>query len=199
MLSIVFSEISESWQAVKLNKKTEDFVVHFGEMGSRWGFNRTVGQMLALLVIHPEPLNADDMAEALHVSRGNVSMGLKELQSWRLVRVQRVAGDRKDYFTTAGSLWDMAQTVFEERRKREIEPTLTILRSSLLEEPETDQERYAHQQMSELLSLLEQLTNWAQQLNQLSPAQLQGLLKLGSGVSKVLELKDRIQGSAKSE
>lgn len=125
-------------------------------------------------------------------------MGIKELQSWRLVRVQRYAGDRKDYFTTAGSIWDMAQTVFEERRKREIEPTLSVLRTNLLDEPESDQEAYAHSQMSELLTLLEQLTHWAQQLNDLSPSQLQGLLKLGSGVSKVLELKDRLTGRESS-
>jgi len=177
---------------MKLSAKNENFVVHFGEMGSRWGFNRTVGQMLALLVIHPQPLNADDIAEALHISRGNVSMGIKELQSWRLVRVQRVVGDRKDYYCTAGSLWDMAQTVFEERRKREIEPTLSVLRTNLLDEPESEQEQYAQKQMSEMLNLLEQLTHWAQQLNDLTPNQLQSLLKLGSGVSKVLELKDRM-------
>lgn len=184
---------------MKLNPTAENFVVHFGEMGSRWGFNRTVGQMLALLVIHPEPLNAEDIAETLHVSRGNVSMGLKELQSWRLVRVQRVHGDRKDYFTVSGSIWELAQTVFEERRKREIEPTLSVLRSNLLDEPKSDEEAFAQQQMSDLLTLLEQLTNWAQQLNNLSPGQLQGLLRLGSGVGKVLDLKDRIIGQPKPD
>lgn len=184
---------------MKLNQKAESFVVHFGEMGSRWGFNRTVGQMLALLVIHPQPLNADDFTEILYISRGNVSMALKELQSWRLVRVHRIQGDRKDYFTVAGSIWDMAQTVFEERRKREIEPTLSVLRSNLLDTPETDEEAYAQQQMAELLTLLEQVTQWAQQLSTLTPSQLQGLLKLGSGVGKVLELKDRITGQLKTD
>jgi len=179
---------------MKLSTQTQTFVSHFGEMSSRWGFNRTVGQMLALLVIHPQPLHADHMADALHISRGNVSMGLKELQSWRLIQLKRFPGDRKDYFTAAGTILEMAKTVFEERRKREIDPTLSVLRTALLDNAETEQDKFAHQQMSELLDLLEHLTEWGQQLNDLSPAQLQGLMTLGLGVGKVLEFKEKMLG-----
>lgn len=177
---------------MKLTTQTQSFVAHFGEMGSKWGFNRTVGQMLALLVIHPEAINADDISAALHISRGNVSMGLKELQSWRLIKIERKPGDRKDYYTVAGSVWALALTVFEERRKREIDPTLSVLRTALLETPETDAEKFANQQMTELHELLENVTAWGEQLKDLSPGQLQGLMKIGSGVGKVLELKDKI-------
>ncbi|MGE8639042.1 MAG: GbsR/MarR family transcriptional regulator, partial [Achromobacter sp.] len=88
-----------------LTPQNERFVLHFGEMGSRWGVNRTVGQIYALLFLHPEPLNADDIAETLGFSRSNVSLGLKELQSWRLVKLIHQVGDRRDYFETPKDVW----------------------------------------------------------------------------------------------
>ena len=107
------------------------FVLHFGEMGSRWGINRTVGQIYALLYLSDEPLNAEDIVERLGVSRSNVSMGLKELQAWNLVRHQHKPGDRRDYFSTPDDIWQIVRTLVEERKKREIEPTLTLLREVL--------------------------------------------------------------------
>lgn len=175
-----------------MNDTSQDFVMHFGEMGSRWGFNRTVGQMFALLVISPRPLNADQIASDLKISRGNVSMGLKELQSWRVIKLHREAGDRKDYFTVAGSIFELAQIVFEERRKRELDPTLSLLRDSLLQQPQSEDAKFAHQQMQEIHDLLELLLQWTSSLNSLTPSQLQGLMKLGAGVSKVIDLKDRL-------
>jgi len=182
---------------MELSESSRAFVSHFGEMGSRWGFNRTVGQMLALLVIHPKSLNSDEISSALHISRGNVSMGLKELQSWRLIQMQHVPGDRKDYYTSSGSMWDMAKTVFEERRKREIDPTLSMLRTQLLNAAEDNQQGHEQEQMKELLELLEHLTAWSQQLSSLSASQLQGLIKLGSGVGKVIDLKDKLLSSTR--
>lgn len=169
-------------------------VMHFGEMGSRWGFNRTIGQLLALLMLQPEAVTANELAEALHISRGNVSMGLKELQSWNLVQVQHVPGDRKDYYSAQGSVWDMAKTVFEERRKREIDPTLSVLRSNLLTDPTTPEDTYVHARIGEMHDLLELLTQWSGSLNTMSPDTLQSLMKLGSGVAKVLDLKERVIG-----
>ena len=99
------------------------FVAHFGEMGSRWGINRTVGQIYALIFVSPRPLNADEMAEALEFSRSNVSMGLKELQAWRLVRLKHLPGDRREYFEAPGDAWEIFRTLAEERRRREVEPT----------------------------------------------------------------------------
>jgi len=179
---------------LELSEKARVFVLHFGEMGSRWGFNRTVGQILALLVIYPEPLNADQIGESLSISRSNVSMGLKELQSWRLIQLQHVPGDRKDYFVTAGNIWDMARTVFEERRKREIDPTLSLLRDNLLEEPQNKEEAYAQSRIEEIHDLLELLTQWGDHLNTLSPEKLESLMKLGSGISKLLDMKDKVMG-----
>jgi len=184
---------------MELSAKSQTFVFHFGEMGSRWGFNRTVGQMFALLTITPTPLNADQLSEALKISRGNVSMGLKELQSWRLVQRQHLPGDRKEYFSPAGSIWELARIVFEERRKRELTPTLSLLRSQLLEAPQDSQERHAQEKMGEIYELLERMDGFANQLNELSPEQLTTLLSLGSGVSKLLELKNSMLGKNKTQ
>lgn len=175
-----------------LSAKTESFIVHCGEMGSRWGFNRTVGQMIGLMLISEKPLNANDIAEILNISRGNVSMGLKELQSWRLIQQYRIPGDRKEYFQPAGTIWDLANRVFEERRKREIDPTLSILRDNLMEAPQNSQEGYAQERMQEMHDLLETITNWAGELQRLTPEQLQGLMKLGSGISKLMDFKDKL-------
>ncbi|MCV2886316.1 GbsR/MarR family transcriptional regulator [Aestuariibacter sp. AA17] len=176
----------------------QSFVMHFGEMGSRWGFNRTVGQMYALLVISDEPLSANDIAETLSISRGNVSMGLKELQSWRLVQQHHKPGDRKDYFMALGSVWDMAQRVLEERRKREIDPTLSLLRTILLESPANEQEAYAQSRLNEVHDLLENVTHWSQELQHLSPEKLETLMKLGAGVGKVLDMKDKLLPSKRN-
>jgi DNA-binding transcriptional regulator GbsR (MarR family) len=176
---------------MKMTPMIASFVMHFGEMGSRWGFNRTVGQIYALLVMTEEPLSANDIAETLSISRGNVSMGLKELASWQLVTTTHKPGDRKDYYRNKGTIWDMANRVFEERRKREMDPTLSLLRDIMLDEPGNASEVYAQEQISEIHDLLENITHWTQSLQSLSPEKLNTLMKLGSGVGKVLDVKDK--------
>lgn len=177
---------------MKLTPMMESFIFHCGEMGSRWGFNRTIGQIHALLVISEEPLHAQQIAETLNISRGNVSMGIKELQSWQLVQTKHIAGDRKDYYQPSGDIWDMANAVFEERRKREVDPTLSLLRTTLLEEPNNEKEKYAQDRMREMHDLLETVTQWSSELQRLNPDHLHTLMKLGSGISKVINLKDQL-------
>ena len=111
----------------------EKFVVHWGEMGTRWGVNRTVAQIHALLYLSIKPLNAEEISETLGVARSNVSTSLKELMSWRLVTVNHILGDRRDHFETEKDLWEIFTCVVEERKKREIDPTLTLLRQCELE------------------------------------------------------------------
>lgn len=178
-----------------MTPKIESFVMHCGEMGSRWGFNRTVGQMIGLLIISDKPLTAIELSETLNISRGNVSMGIKELQSWQLIRTMHVPGDRKDYYSPAGSIWELANRVFEERRKREMDPTLSMLRSAILEEPANEQEEFAQAKMQEMHDLLETITEWANELQTMTPEKLQTLMKLGSSVGKVLDMKDRLLGT----
>jgi DNA-binding transcriptional regulator GbsR (MarR family) len=167
-------------------------VLHFGEMGSRWGINRTVGQIYALLFVAERPFNADEIVERLGVSRSNVSMGLKELQAWNLVRLQHRPGDRRDYFTTPEDIWQIVRTLVEERKKREVDPTLSVLREILMQRPASDAERHAQQRMSEMHTLIEQLTHWYDDVKQLETERLATLLSLGAKVTKLLEAKDRV-------
>jgi len=177
---------------VQLPPLVQTFVLHFGEMGSRWGINRTVGQIYALLFVAERPLNADEIVERLGVSRSNVSMGLKELQAWNLVRLQHRPGDRRDYFTTPEDIWQIVRTLVEERKKREVDPTLTLLRELLMQEPGTEEERHAQARLREMHDLFELFAGWYADVRRLDTERLVQLLTLGSKVQKVLEMKDRL-------
>jgi DNA-binding transcriptional regulator GbsR (MarR family) len=169
------------------------FVAHFGEMGSRWGINRTVGQIYALVYVARRPLNADDIAEALEFSRSNVSMGLKELQAWRLLRLRHLPGDRREYFEAPGDAWETFRTLAEERRRREIEPTLSMLRNALLETPTTDEDRVAQERMRGMHDLIELMTRWFDDVQRMDSQTLAQLMKMGSKVQKLLEFTGRIK------
>jgi DNA-binding transcriptional regulator GbsR (MarR family) len=172
---------------------TQSFVLHFGEMGSRWGINRTVGQIYALLYVSaPRPLCADDIVAALGVSRSNVSMGLRELQGWNLVLPRHVPDDRRDHFTTPDDVWQILRVLAEERKKREIDPTLSVLRELLMQTPGTDQERHAQARMSEMHGLIEQLTTWYDDVKRLETERLTQLLALGAKVVRLLEARDKV-------
>ena len=177
---------------MEMSPTVKSSVMHFGEMGSRWGFNRTIGQILALIVLTETPLAAQQIADALNMSRGNTSMALKELQSWRLVKQHHVAGERKEYFVPAGSIWVLANRVFEERRKREIDPTLTLLRDLMMETPADEDEQAVQQRLNEIHDLLESVTAWSQELQNLGPEKLHTLMRLGSGVGRMLDFKDKL-------
>ncbi|MDR7093701.1 GbsR/MarR family transcriptional regulator [Hydrogenophaga laconesensis] len=173
-----------------------EFVAHFGEMGSRWGINRTVGQIYALLFISPNALNADEIAETLEFSRSNVSMGLKELQAWRLVRLRHQPGDRREYFEAPADVWEIFRVLAEERRRREVEPTLSMLRIVLLETPKTEAERHAQARMREMHDLIDRLMTWFDDVQKLAPETAMQLMGMGATVTRVLELKDRLTGKA---
>ncbi|CAD5292030.1 HTH-type transcriptional regulator [Bosea sp. 62] len=170
----------------------EAFVLHFGEMGSRWGVNRTVGQIYAVLFIAETALCADDLVDRLGISRSNVSMGLKELQSWNLVRQRPVAGDRRDFFTTPDDIYSIVRTLVNERKKREIDPTLSMLRELLMQTPANAQEQHAQSRLKDMHELIELLTAWYADIEKLETDRLIQLLSLGSKVAKILEVKDRI-------
>lgn len=175
-----------------LTPLVRSFVAHFGEMGSRWGINRTVGQIYALIFVAPQPLNADDIAERLEFSRSNVSMGLKELQAWRLVKLRHLAGDRREYFDAPTDAWEIFRTLAEERRRREIEPTLSMLRNALLEPPGSDEDRIALERMRGMHDLIELTTTWFDDMQRMDAETLAKLMKMGTKVQKVLEFTGRM-------
>jgi DNA-binding transcriptional regulator GbsR (MarR family) len=180
----------------RLPPLSRQFVSHFGEMGSRWGINRTVGQIYALIFISERALNADEIAEALEFSRSNVSMGLKELQSWRLVRMRHQQGDRREYFEAPADVWEIFRVLAEERRRREIEPTLSMLRMALLEEPTSEAERHAQARMRQMHELIDRLMTWFDDVQKLAPETAMQLMGMGATVTRVLELKDRMTGKS---
>jgi DNA-binding transcriptional regulator GbsR (MarR family) len=175
-----------------LSPLVSSFVSHFGEMGSRWGINRTVGQIYALLYAAREPINADEIAEALGFSRSNVSIGLKELESWKLVRLSHKPGDRREYFSAPDDIWTIFRTLAEERRKREIDPTLSLLRDVMLESPTDPDDRHAQARMKEMYQLITLMTNWFDDVQKLDAESLQQLMKMGAKVHKLLEMKNKL-------
>lgn len=177
---------------MNLTPLVQSFVLHFGEMGSRWGINRTVGQIYALLFVSERPLNADEIAEALAFSRSNVSMGLKELDSWRLVRLQHLPGDRREYFSAPEDVWAIFRTLAEERRKREVDPTLSMLRDALMVSPGGTEDRFAQERMRAMHELIELVTNWFSDVQRLDEHTLRQLMKLGSKAQKFLEFKEKL-------
>jgi len=172
---------------------TQKFVLHFGEMGSRWGINRTVGQIYALLYVSAEPLNADQVGEALNFSRSNVSMGLKELQSWGLVRLLHQPNDRREYFSALEDVWLIFRTLAAERRKREIDPTLSMLRDALMEQPSGAEDIHAQERMRQMHAFIELMTDWLDDVQKMDSETLASLMKLGSKVQQLLGLKDKVK------
>ena len=177
---------------MKLSPLQQEFVLHFGEMGSRWGINRTVGQIYALLFLEAAPLNAEQIVERLGFSRSNVSMGLKELQAWNLVRLKHLPNDRRDYFTTPDDLWEIVRTLVDERKKREIDPTLSKLRELQMQTPSSPAEEHAHQRIAELRQLIELLTGWYSDMNRLETERLVQLLALGSKLQSLVGKAEKI-------
>jgi DNA-binding transcriptional regulator GbsR (MarR family) len=183
--------------AMNLPPLSQAFVLHFGEMGSRWGINRTVGQIYALLYVSRDAQTADDIVDKLGVSRSNVSMGLKELQSWRLVKLEHHPGDRRDFYSAPEDVWQIFKTLAEERQRREVDPTLSMLRDALLENAGSPEDIYAQERMRKMHELIEQITDWFAEVRKLSPDTLQSLMGLGSKVVKLLELKERVMGGGR--
>ena len=171
---------------MKLNPVTEKFVLHWGEMGTKWGVNRTVAHIHALLYIIGKPMNADELVETLGVARSNVSTSLKELQSLQLVQVTHILGDRRDYFTTYEDVWTMFRIIVEHRQRREIEPTQQFL-NQLMQSPEFAQENEnVRKRISETHYFIATLTSWTNEMLKLSTATMAKVLKLGASIQKLL-------------
>lgn len=181
---------------MQLSPLIQRFVLHFGEMGSRWGINRTVGQIYALLFTAARPLNADEIAESLGFSRSNVSIGLKELEAWKLVRLSHQPGDRREYFSAPDDVWAIFRTLAEERRRREIDPTLSMLREVQLETPTHPDDKHAQARMKEMYGLILLVTSWFGDMQKLDVSTLEKLMKLGSRVTRLLEVRDKLASVA---
>lgn len=172
---------------MQLNPTTEKFVLHWGEMGAKWGVNRTVAQIHALLYLVGKPLHAEEIQETLGVARSNVSNSIKELQNLNLVQTTHIMGDRRDYFTTSTDVWELARVIVEERYRRELAPTVTFL-ADLMNTPEFAQEnKEVQQRIKETHQFVDTLTAWVNEMLKLSTGTLNRILKLGSTIQKFLK------------
>ena len=171
---------------MKLNPIAQRFVLHWGEMGSKWGVNRTVSQIHALLFLAGKPMPADEIAETLEVARSNVSNSIKELQNWNLIQLVHVMGDRRDHFETSTDVWALFRTVVSERKQREFDPTISVLRDCLASSDLSKEEAAVQQRIKETLVLMESLSTWGDQMLKLDPATLMKVMKLGAKIQNLL-------------
>ncbi len=170
---------------MKLTPAVEKYVLHWGEMGTRWGTNRTVAQIHALLYLSPDPLTAEDIAETLSIARSNVSTSIRELQSFGLIKMTHIMGDRRDYFEAISDVWDLFTIIMEQRWKREISPTVTMLNSCVAEvnaEDETDP--VTKQRIGQMLEFLSDANDWYAQVRQIPEERVKKLMQLGAKVAE---------------
>lgn len=172
-----------------LSPVQQKFILHWGEMGTRWGINRTVAQIHALLYTSPKPLHAEEITETLQVARSNVSNSLKELQGWGVVRMVHVMGDKRDHFESMRDVWEMFRVVLDERKKREIDPTLAMLRECVAEaEKDEATDSFTEGKLRELADFFEQTGSWYAQIRNWPTPVLTRFIKLGDKVRKTLGL-----------
>ena len=176
---------------MQLTPAVEKYVLHWGEMGTRWGTNRTVAQIQALLYLSPEPMRADEICELLSVARSHVSTSIRELQSYGLVRMTHVLGDRRDYFESIHDVWELFRVIIEQRKQRELNPTLSMLRSCAAEvETESDTDPVTRERIRNMLEFVESTSDWYEQIRDIPTSTLTKLMKLGSGITRLVKKPD---------
>jgi len=171
----------------QLSPIQQKFILHWGEMGTRWGINRTVAQVHALLFISPKPLDADEIVETLNVARSNVSTSLKELQGWGIVKMVHVLGDKRDHFESMKDVWEMFRVVINERKRREIDPTTQMLNECIAEaEKDKNVDSYTHERLCDLREFFETTSAGYAQIRQWPTGAIVKFVKLGDKVLKLL-------------
>ncbi|MDH4109267.1 MAG: ArsR family transcriptional regulator [Gammaproteobacteria bacterium] len=173
---------------MKMSPAVEKYVLHWGEMGTRWGTNRTVAQIHALLYLSPRPLRAEEIVELLSVARSNVSTSIRELQSYGLVKMTHVLGDRRDYYESLSDVWELFRMIFEQRKQREMSPTLSMLKqcaTAVDTEPDTDP--VTKQRIHNMLDFVESTNDWYEKIRDVPTDTLKKLMKLGAGITRFVK------------
>jgi len=170
---------------MQLTSIQQRFILHWGEMGTRWGINRTVAQIHALLYLAPRPLHAEDIADTLSLARSNVSTSLRELQGWRLVRLVHVLDDKRDHFESLHDVWEMFRIIADERKRREIDPTRAMLHQ-LLTAPEAGLDPLTKDRLEALDGFFETTTVWYAEVSGWPQSVLVRFLRLGAKARQLL-------------
>jgi DNA-binding transcriptional regulator GbsR (MarR family) len=163
------------------------YILHWGEMGTRWGINRTVAQIHALLFLSPKPLAAEDIAATLNVARSNVSTSIRELEGWGLVRPVHVLGERREHYESMKDVWEMFRIIVEQRKRREVDPTVQVLRQSL-EELEREGDSYTRERLRDMADFFDTINAAYSEVSQISPKTLRTALKVRGKVRKMLRV-----------
>lgn len=170
-----------------LTPTAKAFILHWGEMGTKWGVNRTVAQIHALLYLSPKALTAEEIVAALSVARSNVSTSLRELQGWGIVRVVHVMGDRRDHFESMADVWEMFQIILDERKKREVDPTVAVLRELVAESKKAGAgDKHTQERLSEMLKFFETMIGWYSQIRRLPRGAVVKFVKMGNKVRNLI-------------
>lgn len=171
---------------MKLTPTMQRLVLHWGEMAGRWGVSRSVAQIHALLFLSADPLTADAIAATLALARSNVSQSLKELQSWDLVSVTHVLGDRRDYFQARKDIWEVLTMIMDGRKKREIDPTLQMLRECVAESKrDHDTPEQVKERVGSMLEFVEEVSTWYEQIRGMPRPTLLKLMRMGARVARI--------------
>ncbi|MBS9778560.1 MAG: MarR family transcriptional regulator [Gammaproteobacteria bacterium] len=171
---------------MKLSKTKEQFILHWGEMGAKWGVNRSVSQIHALLFVTNEPMNAEQIVNTLNMARSNVSNSLKELQNWQLIHTVSVLGDRREHFATDYDVWELMRTITAERQRREIEPTVRFLQQLIDSEEFKNEDKEIQSRIKETHTLISTISTWMTQMINMPTKTLMMILQLGSKIQKIL-------------
>ncbi len=172
---------------MQMTPPVEQYVLHWGEMGTRWGTNRTVAQIQALLYLSPEPLRADQICDLLSVARSNVSTSIRELQSYGLVRMTHVLGDRRDYFESIHDVWELFRVIIEQRKQRELNPTLSMLRRCAEDlETDADTDPVTKERITNMLDFVETTSDFYEDMQDVPSTTLKKIMKLGQGITKLV-------------
>ena len=173
---------------MEMTPAVEKYVLHWGEMGTRWGTNRTVAQIQALLYLSPKPLRADEIVELLSVARSNVSTSIRELQSYGLVRMTQLLGDRRDYFESIHDVWELFRVIIEQRKQRELNPTLAMLKGCAEEiQAEKKTDPITKERVKNMLLFIESTSDWYEQISEIPTGTLTRLMSLGSKITKLVK------------
>ena len=173
---------------MKMTPAIEKYVLHWGEMGTRWGTNRTVAQIQAVLYLSPKPLRADEIVDLLSVARSNVSTSIRELQSYGLVRMTHMLGDRRDYFESLHDVWELFRVIIEQRKQRELNPTLTMLRGCVDEvDSEAQTDPVTKERMRNMLEFVDTTNSWYEEISDIPTGTLTKLLALGKKITKLVK------------
>ncbi|HXZ29113.1 MAG TPA: MarR family transcriptional regulator [Terriglobales bacterium] len=167
-----------------LSETKKRYILHWGEMGTRWGINRTVAQIHALLYLAPQPLPADEIARTLSVARSNVSTSLRELQSWGLVHPVHILGDRREHYQALKDVWEMFRLIIEQRKRREVDPTRELLRQCLAEAERGD--AYFRERLHEMSEFFETMTGLYEEVRQMPPGAVRALGHMRGKLRKLL-------------